>query len=92
MQRQYYGERGKTEHCIVTVHLAVARSRYKTLVAADLFLPQSWDADRDRCKEAGIPADLHYQPKWRIAVRQVIAALALGKDKPTRTLEGIKWE
>jgi SRSO17 transposase len=78
VQRQYCGECGKTENCIVTVHLAVARGRYKTLIDADLFLPQSWDADRDRCKEAGIPEDLHYQPKWRIAARQVLDALAAG--------------
>src|SRR5262245_35823383 len=36
VQRQYCGEVGKQENCIVTVHLGVARSRYKTLVDADL--------------------------------------------------------
>src|SRR5262249_30965611 len=29
VHRQYCGELGKTENCIVTVHLAVARDRYK---------------------------------------------------------------
>jgi hypothetical protein len=53
VQRQHCGELGKLENCIVTVHLGVARGRYKTLCDADLFLPQSWDADRDRCREAG---------------------------------------
>jgi SRSO17 transposase len=75
VQRQWCGERGKTDNCVVTVHLAVARGRYKTLVDADLFLPQSWDQDRPRCRAAGIPNELRYRPKWRIALRQVADAL-----------------
>jgi SRSO17 transposase len=78
VQRQHCGELGKQENCIVTVHLAVARQRYKTLVDADLFLPQSWDADRPRCREAGIPDDLHHRPKWRIALEQLDRARADG--------------
>src|SRR5262249_26909951 len=35
VQRQWCGEVGKQENCIVTVHLAVARGRYKTLAAGD---------------------------------------------------------
>jgi SRSO17 transposase len=71
VQRQHCGELGKMENCIVTVHLGVARGRYKTLVDADLFLPESWDADRDRCHEAGIPDDVVYRPKWQIALGQI---------------------
>jgi SRSO17 transposase len=78
VQRQYCGELGKKENCIVTVHLAVARERYKTLIDADLFLPQCWDEDRQRCKEAGIPDDLHHRPKWRIALEQFERAKANG--------------
>jgi SRSO17 transposase len=71
VQRQYCGELGKKENCIVTVHLAVARDRYKTLIDADLFLPECWDRDRKRCKEAGIPDELHHRTKWRIALAQI---------------------
>jgi SRSO17 transposase len=78
VQRQWCGERGKTENCVVTVHLAVARGRYKTLVDAALFLPQSWDADRDRCRAAGIPDAVVYRPKWQLALRQVLRARANG--------------
>lgn len=78
VQRQWCGEAGKTENCVVTVHLAVARGRYKTLVDAALFLPQSWDADRGRCREAGIPDDVTYRPKWQLALRQVLRARANG--------------
>jgi SRSO17 transposase len=78
VQRQWCGELGKTENCIVTVHLGVARGRYKTLLDGDLFLPQSWDADRDRCREAGIPDDVRYRPKWQIALEQLDRARVQG--------------
>jgi len=78
VQRQHCGELGKKENCIVTVHLAVARERYKTLIDADLFLPESWDEDRERCARAGIPEDLHHRPKWQIALEQYRRAVANG--------------
>src|SRR5215471_14103736 len=71
VQRQHCGELGKQENCIVTVHLAVAQGRYKTLCDADLFLPQSWDQDRDRCRAAGIPDAVVYQPKWQLVLGQI---------------------
>ena len=78
VQRQWCGERGKKENCVVTVHLGVAKGRYKTLIDADLFLPESWDADRERCRQAGIPDHVVYRPKWQIACRQLLRARALG--------------
>lgn len=71
VQRQHCGELGKIENCIVTVHLGLVRGRYQTLLDADLFLPQSWDADRPRCQAARIPDSLHYRPKWQIALEQL---------------------
>jgi SRSO17 transposase len=78
VQRQYCGEVGKIENCIVTVHTGLAKGPYKTLCDADLFLPQSWDQDRDRCRQAGIPDDVVYRPKWQIALEQLDRALAHG--------------
>jgi SRSO17 transposase len=62
VQRQGCGGRGKADNGVVTVHLGVARGRYKTLVDGEPLLPQSWDHDRDRCREAGIPDDVRYRP------------------------------
>lgn len=76
--RQYCGSRGKLDNCIVTVHLAVARGLFKTLIDAALFLPRAWSDDRERCREAEIPDDVVYQPKWRMALVQVARALANG--------------
>jgi SRSO17 transposase len=48
------------------------------MLASDLYLPQEWAADRDRCREAGIPEALGYRPKWQIAIDQVEAAIGDG--------------
>lgn len=68
VQRQHCGATGKTDNCIVTVHLGYATDDFSTLLDGDLYLPQSWDSDRARCREAGIPDDVTYRPKWRIAL------------------------
>lgn len=78
VQRQYCGELGKVENCIVVVHTGLVRGRCKTLCDADLFLPQSWDQDRDRCDAADIPNDVVYRPKWQIALEQIDRALEQG--------------
>jgi SRSO17 transposase len=72
VQRQYLGCVGKVDNGIVTVHVGVARGRFQALLDADLYLPRSWDADRPRCRAAGIPEDVRYRPKWRIALDQLI--------------------
>jgi len=78
VQRQWCGSLGKTENCIVTVHLGFVCGRFKTLVDADLYLPKSWDQDRERCREAAIPDDVVYRAKWRIALEQLDRAAGNG--------------
>lgn len=78
VQRQYCGSRGKVENCIVTVHLGIVRGLFKTLIDAALFLPKAWSDDRERCREAAIPDDVVYRPKWRIALEQLWRALGNG--------------
>ena len=68
VQRQWCGCVGKTENCIVTVHLAYAREGFHCLLDGELFLPESWSEDRERCRAAGIPDEMSYRPKWRIAL------------------------
>jgi SRSO17 transposase len=72
VQRQYLGCVGKVDNGIVTVHLGVARGRFQALLDAELYLPRSWDADRGRCRAAGIPDHVRHRPKWRLAVDQFV--------------------
>jgi len=79
VQRQYCGALGKVENCIVTVHLAVKYGAFLAMLDSDLFLPEkSWDLNRERCAEAGIPADITYRAKWLIALEEIKRALANG--------------
>jgi SRSO17 transposase len=72
VQRQYLGCLGKIDNGIVTVHVGVAKGGFQALLDAELYLPEAWDADRPRCRAAGIPDELRYRPKWRIALDQLI--------------------
>lgn len=78
VQRQYLGCVGKLENGIVTVHLGVTKGTFQALLDADLFLPESWAADRKRCDEAGIPEDVGHRTKWRLAVDQWLRATGNG--------------
>jgi SRSO17 transposase len=78
VQRQHCGSTGKTENCVVTVHLAYATPEFHCLLDGDLYLPQSWADDRERCREAGIPDHVDYRPKWRIALDLLDQANANG--------------
>ncbi len=72
VRRQYLGCLGKIDNGIVTVHVGVARGTFQALLDADLFLPEVWDQDRPRCREAGIPDEVRYRPKWQIAYDQLV--------------------
>jgi SRSO17 transposase len=78
VQWQYCGATGKTDNCVVTVHLAFATETFATILDSDLFLPEGWDQDRMRCQEAGIPEEVRYRPKWRIALELLDRSLRNG--------------
>jgi len=82
VQRQYCGEMGKVDNCVVGVHLLYTDNHptnpFSCMLDSGLYLPKSWDQDASRRKEAGIPDDLHYQPDWQIAVDLLAEALANG--------------
>jgi len=79
VQRQHCGAVGKTENCVVSVHLGYATPEFHTLLDGDLYLPkETWHENRPRCRAAGIPDDVVYRPKWQIGVEQLRRARANG--------------
>jgi SRSO17 transposase len=78
VQRQYCGASGKVDNCVVTVHLGYAAGDLHCLLDSDLFLPEAWAADRDRCRAADIPDAVAYRPKWQIALELYDRAVANG--------------
>lgn len=78
VQRQHCGATGKTDNCVVTVHLGYVAGDFHTLLDGDLYLPKSWHRDRRRCQKAGIPDDVVYRPKWQIALNLLQGAAKRG--------------
>jgi len=82
VQRQWCGESGKIDNCVVGQHLLYtdndATNPFTCVIASDLYLPQSWAQDRARCREAGIPDALEFREKWRIGIDQVKQAIGHG--------------
>lgn len=66
--RQYSGTLGKVGNCQVAVSLHLAASNAGLPLDFQLYLPKEWADDPERCRKAGIPADVEHQEKWRIAL------------------------
>jgi SRSO17 transposase len=79
VQRQYSGTAGRIENCQVGVFLSYASSRGHTLLDRELYLPKSWVADQNRCREAHIPEGVTFATKpelaWRMLERTLDAGL-----------------
>jgi SRSO17 transposase len=78
VQRQYSGTAGRIENCQIGVFLAYASRRGRTFLDRELYLPQEWAADRPRREEAGVPADVEFATKPRLAQRMLERALGAG--------------
>jgi SRSO17 transposase len=79
VQRQHCGAVGKTENCVVSVHLGYATPDFHTLLDGEVYLPEhTWHEDRPRCRKAGVPDDVVYRAKWEIGLGQIERALANG--------------
>jgi len=82
VQRQWCGETGKIDNCVLGQHLLYTdndpKNPFSCVLSSDLYLPTSWSEDRERCREAGIPDEVTYRPRWRIAVDQVTEAIGNG--------------
>ena len=80
VQHQYCGAVGKQENCVMSVHLGYSTpDGFRCLLDGELYLPrETWHDDRERCREAGIPDDYVYRPKWRMALDQLARASTNG--------------
>ena len=76
--RQYCGRLGKTENCQVAVSLSLANARGSVPLDYRLYLPREWAEDKPRCRAAGVPQEIGFRTKGRIAREQIEAALNAG--------------
>lgn len=78
VQRQYSGTAGRVENCQLGVFCAYATSKGRALIDRELYLPKSWIADRERCREAAVPDDVEFAAKTELARTMLARALEGG--------------
>jgi SRSO17 transposase len=76
--RQYRGTVGKVDHCQIGVFLSYASPLGYVLLDRELYLPQAWTDDRERCRQVGIPADRHFATTPPLAQQMLACAWAAG--------------
>jgi SRSO17 transposase len=78
VHHQYCGELGKQANCQVAVTLSIANHAASLPVAYRLYLPDAWTKDRTRRNKAGVPKDIRFKTKSKIALEQIRSACEAG--------------
>lgn len=76
--RQYSGTAGKIENCQIGVFLTYATERGHTLIDRELYLPQEWTDDAERCRRAGIPEEREFATKPQLGRQMLQRAFDAG--------------
>jgi hypothetical protein len=77
--RMYTGTAGRVENCQVGVFAAyVTPDGGRALIDRELYLPEGWTEDRDRCRRAGIGDDVAFATKPELAWTMIERAVAAG--------------
>ena len=78
VSHQYCGQTGKQDNCQVAVSLSLANHHASLPVAYRLYLPKGWAEDETRRTKVGVPDDIAFQTKPKIALDQLTWACAAG--------------
>src|SRR3989442_14126963 len=78
VKKQHCGVTGRVENCQVGVFLTYVTTRGHALIDRDLYLPEDWLNDRQRCHEAGIADTGQFHPKWELALHMLERARGAG--------------
>ena len=76
--RQYSGTVGKVDNCQIGVFLSYASPLGQVLLDRELYVPQEWTDDRERCRQAGIPEERRFATKPQLAQQMLARAFAAG--------------
>src|SRR5687768_11437183 len=76
--RQYCGALGKIANCQVAVSLHWSGEGESCPLGWRLYVPESWFADRERARKAGLPPDLKHRTKSALALELIDEALSWG--------------
>jgi len=75
---QYCGQLGKSANCQALVSLTLAREEMPVAVGLRLYLPEAWANDAAQRRICGVPDDIVFRPKWKIALDEVKRVVAAG--------------
>ena len=81
VQRQYSGTLGRVDNCQVGVSLHLGGERGSCCIGMRVYLSKEWAADTERRRKAGVPDDVTFKTKHRIAFDQLDAAARWGVRK-----------
>ena len=75
VKRQYSGTAGGTENCQVGVFLCYVSEKGAAFIDRALYLPKDWAKDAERRAEAGVPREVEFATKPKLARRMLERAL-----------------
>jgi SRSO17 transposase len=78
VQRQYCGTAGKVDNCQLGVFLAYASPKGRAMIDRELYLPESWTDDPERCRAARVPEQVGFRTKPQLARVMLERALDAG--------------
>jgi SRSO17 transposase len=78
VQRQYSGTAGKVDNCQLGVFLAYASPRGRAMIDRELYLPERWTDDPERCRAARVPEQVGFRTKPQLAQLMLERALDAG--------------
>jgi SRSO17 transposase len=76
VQRQYTGTAGRIENAQVAVFLGYASTAGRALIDRRIYLPACWSEDCDRRAAAGVPTEVEFATKPRLAFNMIADAIA----------------
>ena len=76
--RQYCGQLGKQDNCQAAVSLSIANHHASLPVAYRLYLPKEWASDKKRRRKVGVPDEIKFKTKPKIAADQLRWACEAG--------------
>lgn len=78
VQRQYSGTAGRVENCQIGVLLGYASRHGRALLDRELYLPESWTSDPERCRKARVPEGTSFKTKPALLGAMLTRSLAEG--------------
>ncbi len=78
VSHQYCGALGKQANCQSLVSVTLARGDVPVPISLRLYLPEKWAHDASRRTKAGVPEQVVFREKWKIALDEIVRIQSSG--------------